>query len=203
MSAPTPTDEQAVAVARMAGQGMDLGTIAARFDPPIAIEQASAAVARGRHQLNQQAARPTPVERPAIRVSPPVSEGAPDRIEQVLMWAETEGPPRATGLAGRVRELLAQLAGMRDQSVATERQHKAIALLEKHLAEAKAELRRITAKGTTPAVAAALARTDGLSTQERAQIRWWARDNGYQVADRGIIARHIVEAYQAAHGDGA
>ncbi|KUG59224.1 hypothetical protein AVL62_05935 [Serinicoccus chungangensis] len=31
------------------------------------------------------------------------------------------------------------------------------------------------------------------------QIRAWARENGYQVSDRGRIAKCIVDAYDAAH----
>ncbi|MDT4893462.1 MAG: hypothetical protein QOE97_2497 [Pseudonocardiales bacterium] len=30
-------------------------------------------------------------------------------------------------------------------------------------------------------------------------IRTWARDNGYQVADRGRISAAVIEAYQSAH----
>lgn len=31
------------------------------------------------------------------------------------------------------------------------------------------------------------------------QIRHWGRENGYQVSDRGRIARTVIEAYDAAH----
>lgn len=34
---------------------------------------------------------------------------------------------------------------------------------------------------------------------ELAQIREWAQNNGFEVSERGRIARHIVEAYEAAH----
>nr|WP_153395028.1 Lsr2 family protein [Ornithinicoccus halotolerans] len=30
-------------------------------------------------------------------------------------------------------------------------------------------------------------------------IRQWARDNGYEVSDRGRIKKEIIEAYHAAH----
>ena len=31
-------------------------------------------------------------------------------------------------------------------------------------------------------------------------IRAWARDNGYEVSDRGRIPNKVVEAYESAHG---
>lgn len=36
-------------------------------------------------------------------------------------------------------------------------------------------------------------------TDRTADIREWARANGYQVSDRGRIASNIVQAYDAAH----
>ncbi|QFG10403.1 nucloid associated Lsr2-like [Mycobacterium phage Anthony] len=36
--------------------------------------------------------------------------------------------------------------------------------------------------------------------QERTAIREWARENGYEVATRGNIAKEIVDAYNAANG---
>jgi hypothetical protein len=38
----------------------------------------------------------------------------------------------------------------------------------------------------------------GRSTQDLGAIREWARDNGYEVSDRGRIAASIREAYDAA-----
>jgi hypothetical protein len=35
--------------------------------------------------------------------------------------------------------------------------------------------------------------------EERAAIKAWARDNGYEVSERGRIPAKIVEAYRAAH----
>ncbi|SLM91274.1 histone-like nucleoid-structuring protein Lsr2 [Brachybacterium nesterenkovii] len=37
------------------------------------------------------------------------------------------------------------------------------------------------------------------SSEETARIRAWARENGYQVSDRGRISGEIRKAYQAAH----
>lgn len=35
-------------------------------------------------------------------------------------------------------------------------------------------------------------------TEDTAQIRAWAKDNGYEVSDRGRIHRDVVEAYRQA-----
>jgi hypothetical protein len=34
---------------------------------------------------------------------------------------------------------------------------------------------------------------------ETAQLRTWARDNGYTVSDRGRVAASVLQAYEAAH----
>jgi len=60
--------------AQMAAGGASLGQIAAAFFPPLSIEHARAAVARGRQQLTDLAPKPTPVIRPAPQPSPPAPE---------------------------------------------------------------------------------------------------------------------------------
>lgn len=42
-------------------------------------------------------------------------------------------------------------------------------------------------------------RSASSSSEETARIRAWARENGYQVSDRGRISGEIRKAYQAAH----
>ena len=37
-------------------------------------------------------------------------------------------------------------------------------------------------------------------SQDASAIRAWARDNGYNVSDRGRVQSEIIEAYKAAHG---
>ncbi|GAA1480758.1 Lsr2 family protein [Gordonia sinesedis] len=37
------------------------------------------------------------------------------------------------------------------------------------------------------------------SPQETQAVRTWARDNGFEVSDRGRIAAEILTAYEAAH----
>lgn len=54
------------------------------------------------------------------------------------------------------------------------------------------------ASGSRRAVARATSRRGG-GTDRTADIREWARSNGYTVSDRGRIASNIVEAYEKAH----
>ncbi|MGP9695155.1 histone-like nucleoid-structuring protein Lsr2 [Brachybacterium sp. AOP25-B2-12] len=66
--------------------------------------------------------------------------------------------------------------------------------LRKDLGAWTAQARRVSgrkARGTSTTSTAS-------SSQETARIRAWARDNGYQVSDRGRISSEIREAYQAA-----
>ena len=39
----------------------------------------------------------------------------------------------------------------------------------------------------------------GAPPVETAELRTWARDNGYAVSDRGRVATSVVQAYDAAH----
>jgi Lsr2 len=48
-------------------------------------------------------------------------------------------------------------------------------------------------RGTRPAAGSKAA-----SANEAAQIREWAQENGYELAGRGRIPSHVVEAYKAA-----
>ncbi|MET0886594.1 MAG: Lsr2 family protein [Mycetocola sp.] len=43
------------------------------------------------------------------------------------------------------------------------------------------------------------ASSSGMTKEELANVRAWARSNGYEVADRGRIKHDIIEAYHAAH----
>ncbi|WP_347041626.1 histone-like nucleoid-structuring protein Lsr2 [Brachybacterium nesterenkovii] len=53
--------------------------------------------------------------------------------------------------------------------------------------------RRVSGRRTTRSA------SSSSSSEETARIRAWARENGYQVSDRGRISGEIRKAYQAAH----
>lgn len=59
-----------------------------------------------------------------------------------------------------------------------------------YVAKARRATNRVT-RGKTPAPA---------RSQETARIRQWAKDNGYNVSDRGRIQADIREAYDRAQG---
>jgi hypothetical protein len=100
-----------LAAVRMAAEGKTLAQIAAKFWPPLSIEQAGVAVARGRH-LAAIRARET--------VTAVVNDTAPKPIplcvmtaitDELLEWAERDGPGRAKTLAARIRRELTDLRG--------------------------------------------------------------------------------------------
>ena len=72
--------------------------------------------------------------------------------------------------------------------------------LRESLAQFVAAARRSggRASGGRRVVARATSRRGG-GTDRTADIREWARSNGYTVSDRGRIASNIVEAYEKAH----
>jgi hypothetical protein len=43
------------------------------------------------------------------------------------------------------------------------------------------------------------ARDGSAAKASLADVREWARENGYQVSDRGRVAAEVMEAYQNAH----
>lgn len=183
--------------AQMVAGGATLGQIAAGFDPPLSIEQAQAAIARGRHQLNQQAPKPTPVPRPpvVVPVAPQAGQSkrpVPLAVDELLAWAEKDGPARAHTVAARIRAQLAELAQLHEQHAATDVLRKTISVLERQLADAKAELRQTTGAKASPASA-------GAPSASTSTIRAWALEHGHQVAPIGRVPASVVEAYRAAH----
>lgn len=65
--------------------------------------------------------------------------------------------------------------------------------LREHLGTWTSQARRVSGRKTRGAS------TPSSSSQDTARIRAWARDNGYQVSDRGRISSEIRDAYQAAN----
>ncbi len=67
-------------------------------------------------------------------------------------------------------------------------------LCARHRQPITALLGRLRTAAATPA-----AKPEGAGKSEPIGIREWARAHGYEVADKGKIARHIADEYQAAH----
>ncbi len=68
--------------------------------------------------------------------------------------------------------------------------HYEIDLTEDHAQQLRAALKAYVRRGR-PAGAPR-------PTQKAAEIRAWARENGYEVADRGRIHRDVIQAYRQA-----
>lgn len=66
--------------------------------------------------------------------------------------------------------------------------------------EHAAKLREDVEKWTTNARKSGRTQRSRRSTQNNAEIREWAIDNGYEVADRGRVPSHIIEAYNKRNG---
>ncbi|WP_217208903.1 histone-like nucleoid-structuring protein Lsr2 [Streptomyces sp. AC550_RSS872] len=128
-----------------------------------------------------------------------------DSVEQLLAWAEAHPTAGIRGMAARVRGDLAELAARRAVDDAQRKAEQRVATLQAELEKTQEELRAVMA-GTHPANATAtVAPTpirpglgSGRTKEELADIRTWARANGYRVADKGMVAKKILDAYDAA-----
>jgi hypothetical protein len=129
-----------------------------------------------------------------------------DSVEQLLAWAEAHPTAGIRNKAARVRGDLSELTARRAADNAQREAEERVAKLTAELEKAKEDLRAAKA-GTHSAPAAATAAPtpirpgigSGRSREELAQIRTWARANGHQVADAGMIRKAVLEAYDAAH----
>ncbi|MFF1545986.1 histone-like nucleoid-structuring protein Lsr2 [Streptomyces sp. NPDC058291] len=139
-----------------------------------------------------------------------------DSVEQLLAWAEAHPTAGIRNKAVRVRSDLAELTTRRALDDAQHKAEERVTQLRAELEKAQEELRAVKA-GTLPApapapasdpetVTAAAAPTpirsglsSGRTSEELAAVRKWARANGYTVADKGIVAKRILDAFDAAH----
>ncbi len=68
--------------------------------------------------------------------------------------------------------------------------HYELDLTEDHAQQLRAELKAYVRHGRSAGAP--------WPTQKAAEIRAWARENGYEVADRGRIHRDVIQAYHRA-----
>jgi hypothetical protein len=64
---------------------------------------------------------------------------------------------------------------------------------------ARAADQRLRAAPAQKMTASSGLRPQALDREQTAAIRAWARQNGYQVSNRGRISKTVVDAFQAAH----
>jgi ribosomal protein L12E/L44/L45/RPP1/RPP2 len=121
-------------------------------------------------------------------------------IEGLLTWGEQHDTKGVQALAARARTALAELAQRRDTEHAVADAEAKIGKLESELARAREALRQAkNGKPAVPVLAAPTPIAKRRTKEELAAIRTWARDNGHQVADRGLPAHAVLDAYDAAH----
>ncbi|MEU3620077.1 hypothetical protein ABZ725_48535 [Streptomyces sp. NPDC006872] len=135
-----------------------------------------------------------------------------DQIEALLAWAENHPAAAIRNRAARVRSDLTELTERRTADAAQRAAEERVAKAKAELEAAQAQLRQVKSgsrtatedqamsedQGTT-AVAAAPEPNAKRSKTQLAAIRTWARANGQQVADAGVIRKSVVDAYDAAH----
>lgn len=59
--------------------------------------------------------------------------------------------------------------------------------------------RKVGRGGSSASGRSGARRSRGGSANDTAAIRTWARDNGFEVSERGRISREVMDAYNAAH----
>ncbi|THA28265.1 hypothetical protein E4198_00175 [Streptomyces sp. RKND-216] len=118
-----------------------------------------------------------------------------DLIE-ALAWGEQHDTKKARNLAARARRALTDLVQLRHEETAIAQAREEVAALKKQLADAEAKLRTVRTGGRTTAPATAAAGDGARTREERRAIREWARAQGHQVADRGLLPSHLITAYR-------
>ncbi|MEV2262722.1 histone-like nucleoid-structuring protein Lsr2 [Streptomyces anulatus] len=140
---------------------------------------------------------------PAIDV-PVVPLPVTSQVQELLDWASAHPAAAVRNRAVRITADLAELTERRDTEAAQREAEQKVAKARAELERAQEELR--TVKASTRTTAAATVSTpiragagSGRSREELAAIRAWARENGHQVADAGMVRRAVLEAFDAAH----
>ncbi|WP_217246131.1 histone-like nucleoid-structuring protein Lsr2 [Streptomyces sp. AC602_WCS936] len=154
---------------------------------------------------NQVLGLPRPAaDAPAIDV-PVVPLAVSNEIQELLDWAAAHPAASVRSRAARITADLSELTDRRDSEAAQREAEAKVAKARAELEKAQEELRAAKA-GTRTTTSAATAPTpirsglgSGRTREELAAIRTWARANGHQVADAGMVRKAVLEAYDAAH----
>ncbi|MFJ3861794.1 histone-like nucleoid-structuring protein Lsr2 [Streptomyces sp. NPDC090085] len=126
-------------------------------------------------------------------------------VQKLLDWAATHPAASVCSRAARITADLAELSERRDSEAAQREAEEKVAKARAELEKAQEELRTVKVGTRTTTVAAAAPTSiraglgSGRTREELAAVRAWARENGHQVADAGIVPKRVLEAYDAAH----
>ncbi|WP_329169440.1 Lsr2 family protein (plasmid) [Streptomyces sp. NBC_01267] len=127
-------------------------------------------------------------------------------IQELLDWAGSHSLAGIRSRAARITADLTELSERRDSEAAQREAEEKVAKLKAELESAQEQLRTAKAGARTANTGTATAPTpirsrlgSGRSKDELAEIRAWARKNGYTVANAGIVRKEILDAFDAAH----
>ncbi|MFD5728294.1 histone-like nucleoid-structuring protein Lsr2 [Streptomyces sp. NPDC058368] len=145
-----------------------------------------------------------PAATPAIDV-PVFALPVTGALQELIDWAAAHPTASVRSRAARITGDLSELSERRDSEAAQREAEEKVAKAKAELEKAQEELRTVKA-GTRTTTAAATAPTpiragigSGRTREELAAVRAWARENGHQVADAGMVPKRVLEAYDAAH----
>ncbi|MEQ4611492.1 histone-like nucleoid-structuring protein Lsr2 [Streptomyces cavourensis] len=126
-------------------------------------------------------------------------------LQELIDWAAAHTAAGVRSRAARVTADLSELSERRNSEAAQREAEARVAKARAELEKAQEELRTVKA-GTRTTTAAATAPTpiraglsSGRTREELAAVRTWARENGHQVADAGMVPKRVLQAYDAAH----
>ncbi|MEU7378155.1 histone-like nucleoid-structuring protein Lsr2 [Streptomyces albidoflavus] len=141
---------------------------------------------------------------PAIDV-PVVALPVSNTLQELIGWAAAHPTASVRTRAARITADLSELSERRDSEAAQREAEQKVAKAKAELEKAQEELRTVKA-GTRTTTTAATAPTpiraglgSGRTREELAAVRAWARENGHQVADTGMVPKRVLQAFDAAH----
>lgn len=137
--------------------------------------------------------------------SPAIPLPRSTEVRELLAWAATHPAASVRSRAARITAALTDLSERRQSEAAQREAEEKVAKARADLEKAQEELRTVKAS-TRTTTATATAPTpvrkgpgSGRTREELAAIRTWARANGHQVADAGMVRKAVLDAYHAAH----
>ncbi|MFD4260735.1 histone-like nucleoid-structuring protein Lsr2 [Streptomyces sp. NPDC058534] len=154
---------------------------------------------------NQVLGLPRPAaDAPATDV-PVIPLPVSNALQELIDWAAAHPTAGVRSRAARITADLSELTDRRDSEAAQREAEAKVVKARAELEKAQEELRTVKA-GTRTTTTAATAPTpirsglgSGRTREELAAIRTWARANGHQVADAGMVRKAVLDAYDAAH----
>lgn len=139
---------------------------------------------------------------PVIDV-PVIPLPGPDSLQKLIEWAAAHPAASVRKSAARITAALTELSARRDSEAAQREAEARVAKAREALEQAEQELRAVKTGTRNPATALPTPIRTGTSgaysRDELTSIRTWARENGHQVADRGLPSKTVLDKYAAAH----